>query len=73
METGLFTGEHALIAYVCMVVSFALRTAPKPTNAWALWAMALIQFAAMNFTEGAANVKAAGGGPPPQTPPGDKP
>ncbi len=60
MEHGsVFTGEHALIAYLCMVASFALRTAPKPTSVWGLWVMSLLQFAFMNFTEGNANMKTA--------------
>ncbi len=60
MEHGtVFTGEHALIAYLCMVASFALRTAPKPNSVWGLWIMSLLQFAFMNFTEGNANMKTA--------------
>lgn len=59
---GIFTGEHALIAYLCMVASFALRTAPKPTSIWGLWVMSLLQFAFMNFTEGNANMKTAQNG-----------
>jgi len=59
---GIFTGEHALIAYLCMVGSFAVRTAPKPSSVWGLWIMSLIQFAFMNFTEGTANMKNAQNG-----------
>ena len=70
-STSIFTGEHALIAYAMMVISFALRSAPKPPNIGALWIMSIVQFAFMNLTESASNVKAAGGGPPPQTPPKD--
>ena len=58
MDT-IFTGEHALIAYVCMVTSFALRTAPKPNSVWGLWLMSLLQFAFMNFVEGTSNMKTA--------------
>ncbi len=58
-SSGIFTGEHALIAYVCMVASFALRTAPKPNSIWGLWLMSLLQFAFMNFTEGTSNMKTA--------------
>ncbi len=56
---GIITGEHALIAYLCMVISFALRTAPKPNSIWGLWAMSLIQFAFMNFMEGTSNMRTA--------------
>ena len=63
MENGtIFTGEHAMIAYACMVISFGLRTAPKPSSVWGLWAMSLLQFAFMNFTEGNANMKTAQNG-----------
>ena len=58
-HNGIFTGEHALIAYVCMVASFALRTAPKPNSIWGLWLMSLLQFAFMNFTEGTSNMRTA--------------
>lgn len=61
-NNGIFTGEHALIAYICMVVSFALRTAPKPTSIWGLWVMSLLQFAFMNFTEGTSNMRTAQNG-----------
>jgi hypothetical protein len=60
MEHGsIFTGEHALIAYLCMVISYGLRTAPKPTSVWGLWIMSLLQFAFMNLTEGNSNMKTA--------------
>lgn len=65
MEHGnLFTSEHAMIAYICMVASFALRNAPKPSSAWGLWIMSVLQFAFMNFTEGNANIKTAQNGKP---------
>ncbi len=51
-----------MIAYACMVISFGLRTAPKPNSVWGLWAMSLLQFAFMNFTEGTANMKTAQNG-----------
>ncbi len=56
---GIFTGEHALIAYICMVASYGLRTAPKPTSMWGLWLMSLLQFAFMNISESASNMRTA--------------
>jgi len=61
MDT-IFTGEHALIAYSCMVISFGLRTAPKPNSIWGLWLMSLLQFAFMNFVEGTSSMKTAQSG-----------
>jgi hypothetical protein len=58
MET-VFTGEHVVMVWLFGVIGFALRTMPRPQNAWQLWLMGVVQYGFMNLTEGTANIAAA--------------